>query len=124
MTETSPVSFMTSVDDGLQEKLYTVGRVFPHTSVKVIGPDGSIVPRGVRGELCVSGYCLHKGYLNDPVRTAEALIADKDGIMWMRSGDEATLDEKGYCRITGRIKDIIIRGESLGTFLGMRKFCC
>ncbi|RDW95257.1 hypothetical protein BP5796_01020 [Coleophoma crateriformis] len=110
MTETSPASFMTSVDDALQEKLSTVGRILPHTTAKVINDKDEIVPRGVPGELCVSGYNLQVGYFNDPQMTNEAMVRDKDGRLWMRTGDEVTLDERGYCRITGRIKDIIIRG--------------
>jgi mevalonyl-CoA ligase len=109
MTETSPASFMSSVDDPLEKKLLTVGRILPHTSAKVVDPDGHIVPRGTRGELCVSGYLLQKGYFNNPQKTNEVMIRE-DGVLWMYTGDEAVIGDDGYCAITGRIKDIIIRG--------------
>ncbi|KAH8811663.1 hypothetical protein F5884DRAFT_284170 [Xylogone sp. PMI_703] len=110
MTETSPASFMTSVDDGITEKLSTVGRILPHTTAKVINSKYEVVPRGVPGELWVSGYNVQVGYFNDPQKTNEVMVKDEDGVLWMKTGDEVTLDEKGFCRITGRIKDIIIRG--------------
>lgn len=110
MTEVAGASFITSVDDGMEEKLSTVGKVIPHTRVKVVGPDGSIVPCGVRGELCMAGFGVQKGYYLNPTKTAELMQKDEEGTVWVHSGDEATLDERGYCRITGRIKDMIIRG--------------
>lgn len=111
MTETSPASFMTLVNDTPERKLFTVGTVMPHTTAKIIDPDGNIVPVGARGEICVSGYLLQQGYYKNKEKTDEVMIRDKDGVLWMHTGDEATLDEHGYCRITGRIKDIIIRGK-------------
>ncbi|KAJ4215042.1 hypothetical protein NW759_010071 [Fusarium solani] len=110
MTETSPASFMTSVTDTLDQQLYTVGRVMPHVTAKVVDQENRILPVGARGELCVSGYLLQQGYYNNPDKTAEVMIRDENGVLWMHTGDEATIDEHGYCRITGRIKDIIIRG--------------
>ena len=106
MTETSPVSFQSQVDDPLSLRVDTVGRVHPHVEAKVIGLDGQTVPRGTTGEMLVRGYSVMLGYWNDPQRTAESV--DQDG--WMRTGDLATLDANGYARIVGRIKDMLIRG--------------
>jgi fatty-acyl-CoA synthase len=106
MTETSPVSFMSDVDDPIDRRVATVGRVHPHLEVKIIDADGRIVPRGVRGELCTRGYSVMLGYWDDEARTREAI--DRAG--WMRTGDLATLDAEGYCAIVGRIKDLVIRG--------------
>ncbi|WP_449325423.1 AMP-binding protein [Sphingosinicella xenopeptidilytica] len=106
MTETSPVSFQSAMDDPIEERVSTVGRVQPHLEVKIVGPEGETLPRGGAGELCTRGYSVMQGYWDDAVRTAEAI--DEDG--WMHTGDVATIDEKGYCRITGRIKDMVIRG--------------
>ncbi|MGI9332611.1 MAG: AMP-binding protein [Gammaproteobacteria bacterium] len=106
MTETGPVSFQTAVDDPVSRRIETVGRVLPHTEVKIIDTDGRVVPVGTPGELLTRGYCVMPGYWNDPQRTAEAI--DRNG--WIRSGDLATLDEQGYCRIVGRVKDMLIRG--------------
>ena len=105
MTETSPVSFQSAVDDDIQKRFTTVGRVHPHVRVKVINRDGAIVPRGQPGELCTRGYSVMQGYWADVKRTEESII---DG--WMHTGDEAIIDEQGYCAIVGRIKDTIIRG--------------
>ena len=110
MTELSGASFITSVDDEKEEKLATVGKVIPHTLAKVIGTDGKIVPCGTRGELCMAGFGVQKGYYQNPAKTNELMIKDQDDILWVHSGDEATLDSRGYCKITGRIKDMIIRG--------------
>ncbi|KAJ4252789.1 hypothetical protein NW762_010695 [Fusarium torreyae] len=110
MTETSPASFMTETTDTLEQKLETVGRVLPHVKAKVVDGDHRILPVGARGELCVSGYLLQRGYFKNPDKTAEVMIRDENGVLWMHTGDEAVIDEHGYCRITGRIKDIIIRG--------------
>ncbi|KAF3385397.1 putative acyl-CoA synthetase YngI [Penicillium rolfsii] len=110
MTETAPVSFMSAADDAPNKRNETVGRVMPHTQAKVINQLGEIVHRGERGELCVSGYGLQKGYLNNAAKTAEVMRFDKDGLLWMHTGDECVIDSEGYCRVTGRIKDIIIRG--------------
>jgi fatty-acyl-CoA synthase len=107
MTETSPVSTQTRADDSLQRRVATVGRVGPHLEVKVVDPiTGDTVPRGVTGEFCTRGYSVMAGYWNDPRKTAE--VIDADG--WMHTGDLAAMDDCGYLRITGRIKDIVIRG--------------
>jgi fatty-acyl-CoA synthase len=106
MTETSPVSFQSAVDDPIERRIGTVGRVHPHVEVKIIGAEGRIVPPGVAGELCTRGYSVMQGYWGDPERTAEAI----DAAGWMRTGDLATLDEQGYGNIVGRIKDLVIRG--------------
>jgi len=111
-TETSPVSAMTTTDDPIQKRVETVGRLLPHIEAKIISPadPNEILPIGQKGELAVSGYSLMKGYFNDPEKTLEALRKDKDGKIWMHSGDEAEMDAEGYIKITGRIKDLIIRG--------------
>ena len=106
MTETSPVSTQTAPDDELERRVSTVGRVHPHVEVKVVDGDGETVACGEPGELCTSGYSVMLGYWEDPKRTAEAI--DADG--WMHTGDLATIDEAGYAKIVGRIKDIVIRG--------------
>lgn len=106
MTETSPLTTQTATDDPLNERVSTVGRVHPHAEAKVVGPDGATMPVGEQGEYCSRGYAVMRGYWHDPEKTAEAI--DADG--WMHSGDLATMDDKGYIRITGRIKDMIIRG--------------
>ena len=105
MTETSPVSFQSAVDDPLELRVATVGRVMPHLEVKIIGNEGQTVAIGESGELCTRGYSVMKGYWGDEVRTAESI---RDG--WMHTGDLATIDHVGYCRIVGRVKDMIIRG--------------
>ncbi|KZS82672.1 AMP-binding protein [Mycobacterium persicum] len=107
MTETSPVSTQTHTDDPLERRVSTVGRVGPHLEIKVVEPvTGETVPRGVPGEFCTRGYSVMAGYWNDPERTAE--VIDADG--WMHTGDLAAMDACGYVQITGRIKDIVIRG--------------
>ncbi|HEY0800886.1 MAG TPA: AMP-binding protein, partial [Steroidobacteraceae bacterium] len=106
MTETSPVSFQSSVNDSLELRVSTVGKIQPHLEVKLIETDGKIVPRGASGELCTRGYSVMQGYWEDQTLTAEVL--DTEG--WMHTGDLAVLDAQGYCNIVGRIKDMIIRG--------------
>jgi fatty-acyl-CoA synthase len=106
MTETSPVSFQSSRDDPLELRVSTVGRIQPHLEVKIVDRLGRVVPRGEAGELCTRGYSVMLGYWSDEVRTREAI----DSAGWMRTGDLATLDDNGYCRIVGRIKDMVIRG--------------
>ena len=101
---------MTAATDPAREKLETVGKALPHVRAKVVDSQNHILPRGFQGELCISGYLLQKGYYKNGEKTAEALIRDENGVIWIRTGDEASIDEEGYCRITGRIKDIIIRG--------------
>jgi fatty-acyl-CoA synthase len=106
MTETSPVSFQSGMDDPVDLRVATVGQVQPHLEAKLVDADGAIVPRGETGELCTRGYSVMTGYWGDLAATAAAI--DADG--WMHTGDLATLDTAGYCRIVGRIKDLVIRG--------------
>lgn len=106
MTETSPVSFQSSVDDPLEKRVSTVGRIHPHVEVKAIDAEGATVAVGAPGELCTRGYSVMKGYWDDAEKTAEAI--DSDG--WMHTGDLATIDAEGYCNIVGRVKDMVIRG--------------
>lgn len=106
MTETSPVSFQSSVDDPLEKRVSTVGRIHPHVEVKAIDADGATVAVGAPGELCTRGYSVMKGYWDDAEKTREAI--DSDG--WMHTGDLATIDSQGYCNIVGRVKDMVIRG--------------
>lgn len=105
MTETSPVSFQSSVDDDLETKTVTVGLIPPHVEARIINSQGVTVALGDRGELCMKGYSVMKGYWNDDSRTDEAIV---DG--WMHTGDEVMIDGNGYCSIVGRIKGTIIRG--------------
>lgn len=106
MTETSPVSFQSSRDDPLELRVSTVGRIQPHLEVKIVDRNGRVVPRGEAGELCTRGYSVMLGYWNDEARTRDAV----DSAGWMHTGDLATIDDDGYCRIVGRIKDMVIRG--------------
>lgn len=105
MTETSPISFQSEPDDPPSLRVSTVGRIQPHCEVKVVDEAVRTVPVGQPGELLTKGYLVMDGYWADPERTAESL---RDG--WMHTGDMATIDAKGYCRIVGRIKDMLIRG--------------
>jgi len=107
MTETSPVCNMTQIDEPLEIRTSTVGRVMPHQEQKIVDPaTGQILSRGTQGELCYRGYQVMRGYYNNPQGTRE--VIDKEG--WMHGGDLAIMDEKGYVQITGRLKDMIIRG--------------
>ena len=106
MTETSPVSFQSSIDDALERRVSTVGRVHPHLEVKIVDTAGRIVPRGQAGELLTRGYSVMLGYWADAARTREAV----DAAGWMHTGDLATIDDEGYCNIVGRVKDMVIRG--------------
>jgi fatty-acyl-CoA synthase len=107
MTETSPVSVQTRVDDDLERRTATVGRVLPHVEVKVVDPvTGVTLPRGEAGELCTRGYSVMLGYWDQPDKTAEVI----DAARWMHTGDLAVMREDGYTAIVGRIKDMIIRG--------------
>ena len=107
MTETSPVSTQTRADDSVDRRVSTVGRVGPHIEVKVVDPEtGLTVPRGEPGELCTRGYSVMLGYWEQPDKTAEAI----DRARWMHTGDLAVMDDEGYVNITGRIKDMVIRG--------------
>ncbi|WP_395023155.1 AMP-binding protein [Dongia sp.] len=106
MTETSPVSFQSAVDDPIERRVSTIGRVHPHVEVKIIDAEGKILPRGEKGELCTRGYSVMRGYWAQADKTAEAIDAGH----WMHTGDLATIDDAGYCNIVGRIKDLVIRG--------------
>jgi fatty-acyl-CoA synthase len=107
MTETSPVSTQTRADDTLDRRVSTVGRVHPHLEVKIVDPDtGLTAPRGTPGELCTRGYSVMLGYWEQPEQTAEVI----DQARWMHTGDVAVMDSEGYLTITGRIKDMVIRG--------------
>jgi fatty-acyl-CoA synthase len=107
MTETSPVTTQVRRDDTLENRCATVGQVMPHVEIKIVDPDtGRAVPIGEPGEFLARGYPVMSGYWNDPERTAEAIDAQR----WMHTGDLATMDEQGYVRVVGRIKDMVIRG--------------
>jgi len=106
MTETSPVSFQTGRDDGIEQRISTVGRIQPHLESRIVGADGETLARGETGELCTRGYAVMLGYWGEPGQTAAAI--DAEG--WMHTGDLGVIDEAGYCRIVGRIKDMVIRG--------------
>jgi fatty-acyl-CoA synthase len=106
MTETAPISFQSGVDDPLERRVSTVGRIHPHVEVKIVDAEGRIVPVGQSGELCTRGYSVMRGYWEDEPRTREAI----DASGWMHTGDLATIDAEGYCNIVGRVKDMLIRG--------------
>ena len=107
MTETSPVSTQTRAGDSLDRRVSTVGTVLPHLEIKIIDPEtGVTVPRGTPGEFCTRGYSVMLGYWEEPDKTAEAI----DAARWMHTGDLAVMDDDGYVNITGRIKDMVIRG--------------
>lgn len=122
MTETSPVSAMTTPTDPIEKRINTVGRLMPHTLAKVVSvtDPNKVLGVGEKGELVVAGYLVMKEYWNDKARTDEAMVegprdpfgnaASEQSIKWMHTGDEATIDAEGYVSITGRIKDLIIRG--------------
>lgn len=121
MTETSPVSFMTTPADTIERRCETVGSIMPHTEARIIksAPTDidpqhlnlAPVPVNEKGEIVISGYLLQKWYHNAPDKTAEAMVTDPEtGKRWMRTGDEGVIDEYGYLKVTGRIKDLIIRG--------------
>lgn len=107
LTEASPVITQTTPDDPIELRVTTVGRVLPHTEVKIVDPvEGKSVAIGVQGELCTRGYHVMKGYYNNPQATQS--VIDGDG--WLHTGDLSVMDENGYFKITGRAKDVIIRG--------------
>ena len=106
MTETSPVSFQTGKHDSIEKRTTTVGRVHPHVECKIVDEHGRIVPRGTPGELCTRGYLVMLGYWNDPDNTAKAI----DAARYMHTGDIAVMDAESYVNISGRIKDMVIRG--------------
>jgi len=106
-TEASPGITMSSTDDSLDLRVSTVGRPMPHTEIKIVDPKtGKIIPRGETGEICARGYMIMRGYYNNPVATEQCI--DEEG--WLHTGDLGTLDENDYCKITGRLKDMVIRG--------------
>lgn len=105
MTETSPVSFQSDVDDPIEKRVSTVGRIHPHVECKIVDSEGRIVAPGIEGELMTRGYSVMQGYWGDADRTTEAIC---DG--WMKTGDLASIDAEGYCEIKGRVKDMILRG--------------
>ncbi len=106
MTETGPVSTQTSVDDPVHRRVETVGRVLPHTEIKIVDDEGRVTPRGTPGELLTRGYCVMPKYWNDSEKTAKAI----DKAHWIASGDIATVDDEGFFQIVGRSKDMLIRG--------------
>jgi fatty-acyl-CoA synthase len=107
MTETSPISTQTAVDDPVELRVSSVGRVHPHQEIKIVHPEtGAVVERGATGEFCTRGYSVMLGYWNNPEATRSSI----DAARWMHSGDLAVMDERGYVNIVGRIKDMIIRG--------------
>ena len=107
MTETSPVSFQSAVDDPIEARVSTVGRIHPHLECKIVDPaTGAVVPRGTAGELCTRGYSVMLGYWENAAATADSI----DAAQWMHTGDLAVMRDDGYVNISGRIKDMIIRG--------------
>lgn len=112
LTEASPTCFNAFTHDTIETRLNTVGKLLPHLKAKIIDRDGNVVPLGERGELCVSGYSICKGYWMNTEKTDEAIRVDGEGRRWLHTGDEAVFstEREGYASITGRFKDIIIRG--------------
>lgn len=106
MTETSPVSMQTSPDDPFEKRVSTVGQIHPYVEVKIIDEDGRVLPRGQQGEFLTRGYSVMIGYWGDDENTARSI----DATGWMHTGDLAVMDDDGYVDITGRLKDMIIRG--------------
>jgi fatty-acyl-CoA synthase len=106
MTETSPVSFQSAMDDSFDRRVSTVGRVHPHVQVRVVDEQGNCVERGVQGEIQTRGYSVMKGYWGDSEKTRDVL--DAEG--WMHTGDLGVIDAQGYGNVTGRLKDMLIRG--------------
>lgn len=106
MTETAPVSAQSAVTDSIEHRVGTVGRVHPHLEIKIVDEQGKVVPRGSLGELCVRGYSVMLGYWEDEDKTAEVI----DKARWMHTGDIASMDDEGFIKIKGRIKDVVIRG--------------
>jgi fatty-acyl-CoA synthase len=107
MTETSPVSTQSLIGDPLEKQTGTVGKVYPHVEIKIVDPaTGRTVPRGTPGEFCTRGYSVMLGYWNNEQATHDAI----DAAHWMHTGDLAEMDDEGYVKIVGRLKDMIIRG--------------
>jgi fatty-acyl-CoA synthase len=106
-TECTGIATMVKLDDSAEDKAETVGQALPQTEIKVIDVEtGAIVPTGVLGEICIRGYNVMTGYFEMPEATAAAIDEDR----WLHTGDLGTMDERGFCRIQGRLKDMIIRG--------------
>jgi fatty-acyl-CoA synthase len=105
-TETSPINHMTAIDDPIDKRVGTVGRPAAHCEIRICGPDGHTLPVGEHGEICCRGYSVMEGYWGDEEKTRETI--DAEG--WLHSGDIGVMDEGGYTQITGRIKDMVIRG--------------
>ncbi|KAK4054055.1 hypothetical protein OIO90_003700 [Microbotryomycetes sp. JL221] len=135
LTECSPALVMSTTEDPIDKKCETIGRVMPHAVVKIVSPDDPNYPDpdetkpvkvGDKGELWGGGYAVMAGYWNNEHETNKAVIKDKNGMRWMKTGDQAAMDEQGYIRITGRIKDLIIRGgENLsGVLIEARALMC
>lgn len=110
LTEASPTCFNAYHTDGIRKKLTTVGSPMPYLHAKIVDRFGRVVPIETRGELCIAGYQLQKGYWNNQSKTDEVMIRDENGVLWLHTGDEAVMHEDGSVTITGRFKDIIIRG--------------
>ncbi|KAF2102362.1 AMP-binding enzyme [Rhizodiscina lignyota] len=110
LTEASPTCFNAFTYDTIDRKLTTVGTLLPHAHAKIVDRNGGVVPIGTPGELCIAGYQLQAGYWMNPEKTAEVMVRDNNGVLWLRTGDEAVFNSEGYCSITGRFKDMIIRG--------------
>ena len=106
MTELSGSSVQTAAGDSLEQRVTTIGRVQPHMEVKLVDPEGRTVPHGTQGEICFRGYMVMRGYWNGEAQTRETI----DAARWLHSGDLGTMDEDGYITITGRSKDMVIRG--------------
>ena len=106
MTETAPVSAQSAVTDSIEQRVGTVGRVHPHLEIKIVDEQGKVVPRGSLGELCVRGYSVMLGYWEDEDKTFDVI----DKARWMHTGDIASMDDEGFIKIKGRIKDVVIRG--------------
>jgi acyl-CoA synthetase (AMP-forming)/AMP-acid ligase II len=111
MTELSAVSLSTTRDISLLSNWTTVGKPLPHTSIKVIDHDGTVLPPGRSGELCVAGYLVHKGYYKAPEKSAELVQIDEKGTAWLHTGDIVSLDSDGTCTVLGRVKDMIKKGK-------------
>ncbi|KAI7968413.1 hypothetical protein EIK77_000192, partial [Talaromyces pinophilus] len=112
MTELSAVSLSTTRDISLLSNWTTVGKPLPHTSIKVIDTDGTVLPPGRSGELCLSGYLVHKGYFKVPEKSAEVAQIDENGTARLHTGDIVSLAPDGICTVLGRVKDMIKKGES------------
>jgi fatty-acyl-CoA synthase len=107
MTETSPASCQTLIDDDLERRTATIGHAHPHVEIKIVDPDtADLVERGRPGELCARGYLVMLGYWRDEAKTRE--VIDAEG--WIHTGDLAVMRDDGYCNIVGRLTDVVIRG--------------